>query len=484
MLSALVLCVTGTVGARAVAYDSYIYEKETGKALRAPTAMVPELCLNGNTYAMSLFRNPEDAAVDGEGRVYILDSGNSRVVCLSPELELLWTLTRPEGNGSFTDARGLFVGNGMLYIADTGHARVLQYPLPQSQEEADAALPLILAPKNLLVENDTGFKPTKLVADSQGRLFIVTEGVYEGLVELASDGEFLAYVGANRVKMSLLDQIWRLFSTEAQWRASEKFVPVEFSNVCMDSEGFIFTTSRGTSGDEMPIRRLNLSGSDVLKNAEDEVRLGDADLPSKAAATYFGDVAAGPYGMFAGLDRTRGRVFVYNADVRLLFEFGGSGSQNGTFQNPVALLWLQDGRMAVLDRLTGNLTVFRPTAYGELVLSTAYYEDIGDYTASAEAYTRILTMNANSEIAYVGVGEQYYRQGNYKEAMRCYQLGNDTKSYSKAFVKERQKTLSVVIPFVIAALLLAALAAIVSAVVKKVRELRESVRKIRNMQKR
>ena len=175
---------------------------------------------------------------------------------------------------------------------------------------------------------------------------------------------------------------------------------------------------------------------------------------------------------------------MYNADVRLLFEFGGSGSQNGTFQNPVALLWLQDGRMAVLDRLTGNLTVFRPTAYGELVLSTAYYEDIGDYTASAEAYTRILTMNANSEIAYVGVGEQYYRQGNYKEAMRCYQLGNDTKSYSKAFVKERQKTLSVVIPFVIGALLLAALAAIVSAVVKKVRELRESVRKIRNMQKR
>ena len=471
--------------ASAAPYESYTYEKDTGDPLRAPTAMVPEMRISGDTFSLNAFSNPADAAVDGEGNVYLLDAGNGRVLCLNPELtSLRYILTGDGDDGNFTDAQGLFVGNGSLYIADTTRGRILRYPLPASQEEADAARAVVIEPKNLLIEGETGFKPSKLVADSQERLFIVAEGVYEGLVELAADGEFLAYVGANRVKVSFLDQIWRLFSTKKQWEASNKFVPVEFSNLCMDDEGFLFTTARGDTGDDKTIRRLNLSGSDVLRSADDEAELGDWNLPPAAKATYFGDVAAGPYGMFAGLDRTRGRVFVYDANCTLLFEFGGLSNQAGTFSNPTALLWLPDGRMAVLDRLSADLTVFRPTAYGELILSTVAYEDAGDYTASAEAYTRILTMNANSEIAYVGVGKQYFRQGNYEEAMAYFKLGNDRDSYSKAFAQHRKEALGVVIPIAIIAILTLAAICVAVSIGKGIRRLRENIRKIRAMEKR
>lgn len=34
------------------------------------------------------------------------------------------------------------------------------------------------------------------------RIFTVCEGVYDGLIELAPDGAFLAYVGSNKISLS------------------------------------------------------------------------------------------------------------------------------------------------------------------------------------------------------------------------------------------------------------------------------------------
>lgn len=79
------------------------------------------------------------------------------------------------------------------------------------------------------------------------RIFTVCEGVYDGLIELAPDGAFLAYVGSNKISLSFGERLWRMIATREQWNASEKTVPVEFSNITPDSEGFMFTTARGNS---------------------------------------------------------------------------------------------------------------------------------------------------------------------------------------------------------------------------------------------
>lgn len=485
VLAALLLLILPA--AAAVPYESYVYEKDTNTALRVPAAAVPETLLSGNTFYLSAWMNPSDMTVDEEGRLYVLDAGNSRVIGIGADLKsLLFVLDGgKEGGTNFADAQGLFVNDTHLYIADTEHGRILRYDLKALQAGDTTATPQMIEPSGLLVDTSkTPFRPLKIVVDGMDRLFIVSEGIYEGIVELASDGSFLAYVGANRVTVSWYEQIWRIFATKKQWEAMQKFVPVEFSNICLDEEGFMFTTARGKTGDSKSIRRLNLNGTDVLR-IDDDTDLGDPvgalRTVNRTDETYFVDVAAGPYELFAGLDQTKGRVFVYDANGTLLYEFGGLGIQAGTFTSPCAVCWLPDNRIGVLDRRTGDLTIFRHTDYGELVLSTLGYEAAGEYEKSAAAYEQILSLNANSEIAYIGVGRQMLRQERYKEAMTYFKLGNDRDYYSKAYEQHRKEILSRVIPVVILLILVLTAVLILVFLYNKIRCVQETIRKIRRM---
>jgi len=61
-----------------------------------------------------------------QSRVYIVDSGNHRVVVLDEDGKHLFTFGRQgKGNGEFQDPVGLGVGhNGQIYIADSGNNRI------------------------------------------------------------------------------------------------------------------------------------------------------------------------------------------------------------------------------------------------------------------------------------------------------------------------------------------------------------------------
>lgn len=472
-----------TVGA--IPYNSYIYEKQTGAALRVPAAMAPQLVVDGGALGTTPMKTPEDAVADSQGNLYLLDSGNGRVLCVDASLTRLRRVLEGEMEGKrFVGAQGLFINGEALYLCDTENGRILRFPLD------DQALPIsepaVIAPSGLLFDTQsTPFRPKKLAVDNMNRLFVAAEGVYEGLMEFSADGTFLSYVGANKVTVTLSEQFWRLIATKKQWEGMQKFIPVEFSNLCMDSEQFIYATSRGKTGNSLAIRRLNLNGSDILRAHDKDAVLGDMTGLSASAdrteESYFVDVAAGPYEMFAGLDLTKGRVFVYDSRCTLLYEFGGIGAQVGTFTTPVALVWFPDSRMGVLDRRTGSFTVFRHTVYGRKLLDTVELEMEGSYDQAADCYREILRMNANSEIAYIGVGKQLFRQGEYKEAMRYFKLGNDRQYYSKAYEQQRKAAMAVAIPVIIVSLGIVALAAVVRSVYRQCKALRDSIRKIRQL---
>lgn len=79
--------------------------------------------------AQSAFYEPTDLGVDGRGRVYVLDSGNSRVQVFEPDGAYLRTLGRSgEGPGDLRRPEGLWVyPDGEVVVADTGNRRLQPY---------------------------------------------------------------------------------------------------------------------------------------------------------------------------------------------------------------------------------------------------------------------------------------------------------------------------------------------------------------------
>ncbi len=73
------------------------------------------------------FDGPRGAAVDGEGRIYVADTGNNRVQIFDPALGHVDTIGGPgSGDGEFMNPGAVAVNasSGAIYVADTGNHRV------------------------------------------------------------------------------------------------------------------------------------------------------------------------------------------------------------------------------------------------------------------------------------------------------------------------------------------------------------------------
>lgn len=460
------------------AASSYIYEGKTDRVLSAPDAMACVEVISGTSLGIGSFLEPADLFCNEKGDYYLLDSQNGRVVCLDGKTRKCRFQITGKDDYNFIGAQGLFVTeNNSIYICDTDRGRILVY----SPTDVDGVYtqPQVCVPTG--IPSDTAFQPLKIVVDKTGRMLVVSQGMYEGMVNLTMDGVFLGFVGANRVKPDWLELFWRAISTKAQIEVQEQFVPVEFNNLDMDDEGFLFTTARGETGNDELVRKLNLGGNDVLQSSS-ESGLGDHVTLDKKGTSYFIDVAAGPDEMFAALDSVRGHVFVYNRYCDLLFVFGGFGTKQGQFYNPSSLIWNKVyNTMAVLDRGTGTLTVVAPTVYGQALLSAAGNESRGDYDLLFDNYHTILACNSNSELAYVGLGKAEHQRGNFEMAMKYFERGNDRAGYSKSYEEYRKDNMRMVIQVIILALLALAILVVIFQIIRYIGNMRRMIADIKTV---
>ena len=63
------------------------------------------------------------------------------------------------------------------------------------------------------------------------------------MMEFDADGTFIGFIGTNLVKFSPADPFWKRISTKAQREQMQQFIPLEFNNVDVDADGFIYTTT-------------------------------------------------------------------------------------------------------------------------------------------------------------------------------------------------------------------------------------------------
>jgi len=428
----LVLAVSATPVLASVPYRGYTYTPQWGAAV-APNAYIPYRVVYPG------LSSPNDFIIQNN-MIYIADTGNNRIVVLDEDFEFVREITGFAGpNGQFNSPEGLFVtDNHDLYIADTENSRIVVL------DTYGDLIRIIETPVSDILPDDFRFFPVRIAVNRTGRVYVIGRGVFHGIMEFGRNGEFLRFLGTNRVSFSPIDYFWRRIATEEQRRQMVTFLPTAFNSLEIDSIGFIYTTVSDV-GSDTPIQRLNPSGIDVLRRPDNVdppvgdlsfVSLGTHDV-TFAGPSVFIDIAVNDYGMYAVLDSTRGRIFVYSPDAQLLYIFGKHGIQEGTFSTPVGLSWFGEN-LVVLERGTNSLTKFVPTDYGRFINNAVINHVLGDDDLTTYYWGRVLQLNTNFDLAFVGIGRALLRQGYYREAMDYFRQGNDRFYFSMAFANHRR----------------------------------------------
>jgi hypothetical protein len=420
--------------------------------------------LLGTTLGIGNFRDPQGLFIKNKV-IYICDTGNNRVIAVEAKDDGSYEVIRVvssymfEGKEtSFNSPTDCFVDNsGHIYVADMNNQRIVHFDPGWNYAGA------IVKPVDQTIDPQADFLPNKFVVDLAGRTFVKALNVNKGLVEFDSRGEFTGYMGANKVNVNPIDYFWKLISTQAQRQRMDMFVPIEFNNVAIDNEGFIYVVNYSADDWKSFVRRLNGTGKDILIRQPRNPPIGDIDMDIMVAAdrafaeanaetvddsqkrangvvglAHFVDIAPFDNDSYACLDKTRGRIFVYDFQGHLLYAFGGMGNREGYFLLPTAIAEM-NGSLFVLDSRSTALTRFDLTTYGALVNSALDDYRAGRYDESALKWEQVLKMNGNYDMAYIGIGRAAFRQGDYKKAMDYYDVKDEWEAYGRAFQLYRKQ---------------------------------------------
>jgi len=418
--------------------NSYEYNSYE-ESVESPVGYEAVGLFTGKDMGTTALSEPQDMLFTEDGQIYLLDSGNGRILILDKELKLIREIKEFFHNGKkvkFAGAQGIFLSeDGFLYLADTLNERVL---IIDSKGKVQS---IIKKPDSELISEETVFSPRKVIHDTNDITYVLVSGITDGALSFDKDNSFIGFYGSNRIKVTaevLADYLWNKFMTEAQILSSQSRVPAQFSNFDIDEKQFIYTVT-GTNDTSSNYRKLNFKGTDLLSTES----LGDFELDGyedEEKVTNFIDVDVDKEGFVNLLDQTMGRVFQYSSKCDLVTIFGGSDSKVGNFQAPVAVE-SYDGKVYVLDSIQNAVTVFEPTPYTEAKRKAISLYEKGEYKESAKYWNKVIAMNSNSEIAYGGLAKVYEESGQYEKAMQYYKLANEREGYSSSFKEVRKEAL-------------------------------------------
>jgi len=467
VLTIIIMTVSFPVSA---AYANYTYDV-WGDAYIEPDSYVAELALDGAQIGAGHFSSPKDLFVSEGGSLYIADTGNHRIVILNSDLTLnrvISTFVYNEKGEKFNQPNGVFVDkDGSLFVADTENHRIVVF------NAADECAAIYDTPEKMTELADFEYRPIRISVDSAGRIFVVSQDLSKGMLELDSDGNFVSFFGATSVKENFADLIWSRLLTREQKDNDSHSQPTEYSANDIDQDGFVYGSISAKLGSSVAIRRLNPMGEDVLRRTGNQDPVGDLDavvVSGAEVSTQFVDICVHGNGSYSALDQLRGRVFTYDFDGNLLYVFGGIGNSYGELQTPTAIDRMPDGRYIVLDSELQQLVFYKSTEYAQLIEKAVTAQDLRQYSQAEEYWRKALTMTTNSELAYVGVGKALFRQRDYEQAMEYFKLGNNREWYSKAFKEYRREALKEGFTYIIWGVVILAGGVLVFNTVRKIRK--------------
>ena len=465
ILTVVFATMMSTVALAETPYNNYTYT-EWSTSVPSPEAYVPENTFTGSQLGTTNFKEPSDFCFGPDGKMYVLDSGNNRVVIFDDKMNFVKEYTHfidPKLEGSQMGAvvEGGIVLNGTvdlgadaakvivenpsgiyvdkdnyLYVCDTEGGRVLKI-------DQEGKIVLEYRKPTDSTYSSQIYRPTKITIDNNGNAYIISESVYQGALIYDKNGEYMTFYGCPRMQVTakvIIDRMWKKILSKEARSAMAAYVPVEFTSLYIDNDGFIYTCSAYTETGVEQIRKLNYLGNNIYPYTDN---FGEEDIVYDAGSkivTNFIDICVDEKDFVISLDYTRNRVYVFDQDGTRLMTFGTSGAQVGTFRAPVAVD-TKDGKIYVLDKTKANLTVFVPSEYGSLILSAVELYNKGLYSEAQKPWQEVLSINANCEMAYRGIGQAMVKIGDYKNAVEYFRLGYDRINESKAFEDYRAEVL-------------------------------------------
>ncbi len=427
-----------------------------------------------------------DITTDEDGNLYIADKENNRIVVLNKysykvigvmgtyvdEYGELKTLNAPTGV-YVTDSTEMVDGSSFIYVCDNGNSQIVVFDKNYNYVRT------IGKPKSALLKAEA-FKPYAIAVDKYGRIFVVSQSCYEGVIVMSGEGDFTGFIGAQKVTYNIIQQIWRRFQSAEQRAQTVQNLPMAYNNITVDSDGFVYVTINFNERDEQvkqlasisskqatysPVKKLNSTGAEIMKRNGFFDPGGEVDIFQPHEVSKIIDISLGNEGSWTILDSSRSRTFTYDQNGNLLFAFGDTGDQVGNGEEYVAMTYqVVDGiyNLVMLDNAKPDykITIYHPTDYCDTIMSALRNENEHNFSATIDYWQEVLTSNNNFDLAYIGIGKALYNQGNYDEAMKMLSSAYEIEYYSKAFAETRKQLLSVILlPLIIGLVVLVVLIA-------------------------
>lgn len=398
-----------------IPYDTFFIDIQTGQAIITQPLYAPDRIVDGNSIGTKL-SGPSDIFIASNDYVYIVDTGNDRIVELDPSGKFVRSIGEKDGLGKLNKPEGVFVADdGTIYAANTGDQTIVKY-------NADGkAVQVFAKPESHLLLTDYHFLPTKLVVDSRGVMYIVVKDTYQGLFRMNAKGEFTGFFGANKTTLSWMDQFKRMILSKEQMAKEAAKRPNPIVNVTATPEHFMLTTTAGKEDGQ--IKKLNAGGADAFKNKD----FWEEQLI---------DVAIDQNGFMYGMDREFGMISIHEPNGTTLINFGQghkNARQLGITSFPTSIAVNSSKQLWVADAALNMIQVFSRTSFGDTFLTAAklYYD--GDYEASKPYWEAVIRENGMLNIAYNGLGKAALQRGDYAEAIADFRKSQDALGYSDAF---------------------------------------------------
>jgi|DewCreStandDraft_2_1066082.scaffolds.fasta_scaffold00164_4 DNA-binding beta-propeller fold protein YncE len=433
-LALLLLSVTTVSADHSVGVNKFSYTLDwDGRRVPAPLGYIYQDDIDGINYPTGAFKDPADIFLDKQQRLYVVDRGNSRVLVFGPDKSLLMEVGT-QGEGKLNQPEGIFVNEqGEMFVADTGNSRIVKFS-PSGQYLREFG-----KPRSNLLEEEANYKPSKLVLDKRGYIYVIESGGdYRGILILDTNGIFRGFFAANPVGFSLQRWFARIFATEQQKKQLSKVRPTHHSNLLIDDRGFIYTTSPFANTDQ--IKKLTSIGTNTYKSRQPGGRFGEVERRGgQVIQPRFIDVAVDEYGIVSALDFNSGKVYQYDPDGNLLNVFGGKAWQRGLFGYPASIAAGPNGVLYILDAERNNVQIFRPTEFARLVQRASVLHYDGRYAEAAELWREVLRLDTNYILAHYGIGKAYFKEERWDEALREFYLAHNKVEYSRAFAMARHQ---------------------------------------------